>query len=110
MRRESGIKDMKLLMPDPRSSFPYNGKYSFSLKNQLRAPIKNVFCLVIFCDSQTSPIDLNVLKYPGVILPGLAKRVSGSTDASVQKLTTPRRSATPNTRIEFRILDFQIVE
>ena len=95
---------------DYELSFPYNGKYSFSLKNQLRESIKNVFCLVIVYDSQNSPIDLSVIKYPGVIPPGLAKRVSGRTDGSVQKLTTPRRNATPNTKFEFRILDFQIVE
>jgi hypothetical protein len=95
---------------DYEYSFPYNGEYSLSLNNQLKQPVKNVYLLVIFYDSQNSPIDVNVVKFSGIILPGLAKRVSGITDGSVQKLTTPRRSAAPNTKVEFRILDFQIAD
>ena len=90
-------------------AFPYDGAYSFSLKNQLREPVQNVHVLVIFYDSQNSPIDTNLVKYTGMIPPGLAKRLSGKTDGSVQKITTPYRSDTPSTRVEFRILDFEIV-
>lgn len=94
---------------DYELTFPYNGEYSLSLKNQLREPVRNVYMLVVFYDSLDSPLDVNVVRYSGLIPAGLAKRISGQTDGSVQKLTTPRRSATPSTRVEFRVLDFEIV-
>ena len=90
-------------------TFPYNGKYSLSLKNGLREPIRDIYMLVVFYDSQGGPLDVTVVEYPGVILPGLARRVSAKTHGSVQKLTTPRRKGTPSTRVEFRTLDFAIV-
>jgi hypothetical protein len=89
-------------------TFPYDGEFSLSLKNQLRESVGNVYMLIIFYDAQESPLDVSVVKYSGIIPPGLAKRVSGQTDGSVQKLTTPRRSASPSTRVEFRVLDFEI--
>ena len=93
---------------DYELTFPYDGEYSLSLKNQLREPVRNVYMLVVFYDSQNSPLDVNVVRYTELIPAGLAKRISGQTDGSVQKLTTPRRSATPSTKVEFRILDFEI--
>lgn len=89
-------------------TFPYDGEYSLSLKNQLREAARNVYLLVVFYDSEGSPLDVNVVRYSGIIPAGLAKRVSARTDGSVQKLTTPRRSPTPSTRVEFRVLDFEI--
>ena len=91
-------------------TFPYDGGFSLSLKNQLRESVRNVYMLIIFYDAGESPLDVSVVRYSGTIPPGLAKRVSGQTDGSVQKLTTPRRSAGPSTRVEFRILDFEIAE
>ena len=73
--------------------------------------IKNVYCLIIFYDSKGSPIDVDLVEYnKGEIPAGLAKRVSSYVDQSVQKLTTSRRSITPKTRVEIRVLDFQIVQ
>jgi hypothetical protein len=91
--------------------YEYNqwGYYAFSLRNQLRDNIDNVYCLVVFYDSLERPIDVDVVQYFGVIPVGLAKRVTSSVDGSVQKLTTPRGSMIPKTRVEFRILDFRIV-
>lgn len=89
--------------------FPNDGRFSISLKNQLREAVKDVYLLAIFYDSQDSPVDVSVLTFTSLIPAGLAKRVSGRTDGSVQKLTTPSRSATPSTKVEFRVLDFQIV-
>ena len=60
------------------------GKYSFSLRNQLRDNVKNVYCLVVFYDSQGSPIDVDVLEFSGVIPAGLARRVTSEVDESVQ--------------------------
>jgi hypothetical protein len=52
-----------------------------------------------------------------VIPPGLAKRTSGSVDDSVKRLTTPPSkenpylsSFAPATKVEFRVLDFEIVQ
>jgi len=79
------------------------GKYSFSLRNQLRDNVKNVYCLVVFYDSQGSPIDVDVLEFSGVIPAGLARRVTSEVDESVQKLAS-------STKVEVRILDFQVVQ
>ena len=88
--------------------------YSFSLRNGLRESVKNVYCLVIFYDVQGNPIDVDVVQYRGVIHAGLAKRIKDevSSDWSVRKLSTSVNNTgeTIETRIEFRILDFEIVE
>jgi hypothetical protein len=87
-----------------------NAEYTFSLRNQLRDNVRNVYCLVAFYDSHNNPIDFDLVIYREVIPAGLAKRVISKVDDSVQKITTPYGSMTPKTRVEFRILDFQIVD
>ena len=72
--------------------------------------MKNVYCLVIFYDAQSNPIDVDVVRYQGLIPAGLAKRVTSKVDGSVQKLTTQEGSMTPRTKVEFRILDFGIAD
>ena len=86
------------------------GSYTFSLQNQLRENVRNVYCLVIFYDVQGDPIDVDVVQFQGLIPPGLAKRVESSVHSSVQELTTRTGSKTPHTKVELRILDFEIVE
>lgn len=86
------------------------GEYSFSLRNKLRNPVENVFCLVVFYDRNGEPIDIDIVKYRGIIPAGLAKRVTSEVDDSIQELTTSEGSATPHTKVEFRILDFEIIE
>lgn len=90
--------------------YVYNqvGQYALSLRNQLRENVKNIYCLVIFYDAQGNPIDVDVVRYQGSIPAGLAKRVTSSVDGSVQRLTTPYGSMNQRTRVEFRILDFEI--
>ena len=95
---------------DYEYTFPFNGYYSLSLRNLLRKSVKNVYMLIVFYDPQDNPLDVNIIRYSGLIPAGLAKRVSGKTDGSVQKVTTPKRNATPSTRVEFRILDFETVD
>jgi Trypsin-like peptidase domain len=94
-----------------------NGDYTITLRNQLREPVKNVYCLVVFYDRDGNPLDVDMLHHPHVIPPGLGKRSSGSVDASVKRLTTPpsrdnefMSSFAPTTKVEFRILDFEIVQ
>jgi len=86
------------------------GDYALSLRNKLRDNVRNVYCLVIFYDAHGNPIDVDVVQYRGLIPAGLAKRVTSSVDGSVQELTTPAGSASPRTKVEFRILDFEIVD
>lgn len=92
------------------------GDFSFTLRNQLRESVQNVYCLCIFYDKGGNPLDIDVIHYNGVIPPGLAKRVTGSVHESVKRLTSPLvegdhlRSLTPSSKVEFRILNFQTVE
>ena len=88
------------------------GGYAFSLRNRLRASVRNVYCFVIFYDVQGNPIDVDVVQFQGLVPGGLAKRVTSEVDNSVQELTTNTDlgSKEPHTKVEFRILDFEIVE
>lgn len=86
------------------------GQYACSLQNNLREPVKEIYCLVIFYDRVNDPIDIDIIRYRGIIPGILAKRVTSKVDGSVQKLTTLEGYLTAKTKIEFRILDFQIVE
>ena len=95
------------------SSMPfdaYNGEFTISLRNKFREPIKNVLCLIVFYDSNDQPLDVTLIRYNEIIPGGLAERISAETDRSVQKLTTPERSARPKTKVEYRILDFDIAK
>lgn len=87
-----------------------SGYYSFSLRNQLRENVRNVYCLVIFYDAQGEPIEVDVVHFQDPIPAGLAKRVDSKVHNSVQELTTRVGLKTPHTKIEFRILDFGIIE
>ena len=86
------------------------GRYTFSLRNQLRDNVSNVYCLLVFYGSDGGPIDIDVVQYSGTIPAGLAKRVAGGVDGSVQELTTHSGSKTPHAKVEIRILDFRIVD
>jgi hypothetical protein len=85
------------------------GEYAFSLRNQLRENVKSIICLVIFYDKKNNPIDVDFVRYKGIIPAGLAKRVKSEVDGSVQKLTTAPYTMSPRTKIEFRILSFEIM-
>ena len=92
-------------------AFGISGAYTLSFRNQLRESVKNVYCLVIFYDTRGNPVDVDVVRHTGLIPAGLAKRVNSQVDKSVQDLTTDTRSGakSPRTRVEFRILNFEIV-
>ena len=76
-------------------------EYAFSFRNQLREPVEDIYCFVVFYDHSDNPIDFDVINYSKVIPAGLAKRVKSKVDRSVKGLTS---------KVEFRILDFRIVE
>ncbi|MYF54607.1 serine protease [Candidatus Poribacteria bacterium] len=88
----------------------YSGRYTFSLHNRLRVNVRNVYCFVIFYDKQEDPIEVDVVLLRDLIPIGLAKRVTSEVDKSVQLMTTHGDTKTPHTKVEFRILDFEIVE
>ncbi len=84
------------------------GFFSFSLRNQLRDPIKNVLCVVVFYDKDGAPIETHSVAWEGIILPGLAKRMTGQVDGSVQKIAGGDSDAV-RTKIEYRVLYFDLV-
>jgi len=96
--------------------YEIDGRYSFTLRNQLRESVKNVYCMVVFYDRDGNALEADLLRYGDVIPAGLGRRVTGSVHPSVKRLTTPSSrdnqylsSFAPTTKVEFRILDFQIV-
>jgi hypothetical protein len=106
-RSSEGVIGTQFVWDDYMAAVWYiSGEFSFSLRNKFREPVKNVICLIVFYDSNDQPLDANLIRYEDVIPGGLAKRVSGETHDSVQGLTTPQKSARPQTKIEYRILDF----
>ena len=88
--------------------FPY-GLYTFSLRNKLREPVNNVMIAVIFYNPRGEVLDFDLVNYEGTIPGGLAKRVKGEVDDSVQELTSNRGERQPRTKLEYRILYFDIV-
>jgi S1-C subfamily serine protease len=109
-RNTEGVIGHQILWRNKTGTGYTHGEYTFSFTNKLREPVKDVYCLVAFYDEKGQPIDIDVVCYSGVIPPNLAKRVESKVDGSIQHLTTDDMSVEPKTRIEFRILDFQIVE
>ncbi len=93
------------------------GGFSVSAQNNLREPIRNVFALVIFYDKAGQVVECGVIKFEDIVPAKLARRIKGKVDPSVVQLTTPKSkenqyffAAQPSTKIEFRILGFEIAE
>ena len=101
-RSSEGVVGGRLAWDLPGNQF--YGAYSFSLRNQLREPVKNVYCILVFRDAQGITFDVDVVRFNGLIPAGLAKRVTSRVHESIGVLTKWRDSA-----VEFRILDFEIV-
>lgn len=93
--------------------FDFQSGYTFSLRNKSADDVRDVQCLVIFYDRNGRPVEADWVRYPGAIAAGLAQRVSSKVDPSVKRLTTSadgygRYSYSPHTRIEYRILSYEI--
>ena len=86
------------------------GNYSFSLRNQLRENVRGIICLVIFYDRRDTPIEFDLVEYRGTIPAGLSKRVKSEVDGSVRTLTGGGLNEPSRTRIDFRILNFEIAK
>lgn len=99
------------------SSLP-TGAYSFSLVNKLREPVRDIYCIVVFYDLEGKPLDVAMQRYSAPIPGGLAKRINGRVDESVEKLNNPTRAfpyvpdppRRPRGRVDIRILGFQITD
>ena len=95
----------------------HTGSFSFSLLNKQRSSVRKVYCLVIFYDQNGAPIDTVKIRYNEEIPSGLAKRVTGQVEKSVEELNAANRKdnyyyakkSMPG-KISFRILDFELVE
>jgi hypothetical protein len=66
---------------------------------------------VVFYDASGVPIETHEVHFSKVIPAGLGVRVSGeSVDSSVEKLTTSWDSGVASMKLEFRVLDFELVD
>jgi hypothetical protein len=93
----------------PRETLGDDGSFSISLANKLTEAIRDPVVMILFYDNSGHVIDYTVLKYTGVLPPGIAKRVTGTVDPSTKQLTTPPAPMNqfmyddrPKTKIEFR--------
>lgn len=78
--------------------------FSFSVRNLLRQPVKNVTAIGIFYDEQRVPIHVQEIAYNAVIPARLAKRSMVCVPGGVWGIAKSGKE----TRVEFRILDFEI--
>jgi S1-C subfamily serine protease len=92
------------------------GDYSFSIRNKLKQSVANISGVLVFYDTHGEPIDIQSVRYAGVIPAGLAKRMTGHVDASVERLNCPDRNfpylsappRPPKAKVEFRVFDFSM--
>ena len=91
------------------------GVFSFSLRNELRENVANIYGILIFYDPRGEPIDIYRINYQGLVPPGMAKRLKGQVDESVERLNCPKAAGypelpprSPEGKAEFRILDFSV--
>jgi TPR repeat protein len=105
-----GVTGGPILWSDYKS-----GDYTFTLFNNRAENVKNVSCQVVFFDVRGKMIDTDLVRYDGVIPAGLGKRIASKVDPVVHQLTAAEfyfngaMSQAPGTRIDVRIVDFEIV-
>ena len=85
-----------------------DAKFTISILNRLRQPIRNVRVSVIFRDSENMPLEVVEIDCREPIEPGLARRVRGWVDVSIWELTLGWGSE-PLT-YQFRVLGFEVSE
>ncbi|MDE0098303.1 MAG: trypsin-like peptidase domain-containing protein [Truepera sp.] len=84
--------------------YSWSGRYMFSVRNQLREPVRDVICLVIFYASDGLPIETEIVTIRGPIGGNLAKRSEEEGRYRAQEV----RDLTA--RVELRVLDFRLAE
>lgn len=75
--------------------------YSFSLRNRLRQPVKEVYYMVAFYDGDGEPVHVQSRRYSGMIPAGLAKRLSGALEIYTSDLVE---------KVDIKIISFETVE
>ncbi len=75
--------------------------YSFSLRNHLRQPVKEVYFMVAFYDGDGQPVHVQSRKYAGFIPAGLAKRMNGALEIYTSDLAE---------RVDIKIVSFETVQ
>lgn len=87
------------------------GRYSFSVRNRLSRPIRDIQVVVVFYGADDFVVDTDVVRVPGPILAGLGERVTSRVDGSVQQIVAGGAPGTePRTRVEIRVLAFLFAE
>ena len=119
-QRQPGVKpapNSGVTGSDVRWTDNQTGNYTFTVFNNRKSDIKNVTCQVVFYDSAGKTIDTDTVQYAGTIPVGLPKRLTSKVDKSVHEYTAPvdvlsvypqGYQLIPSTRIEVRIIDFEI--
>lgn len=75
--------------------------YSFSLRNHLRQPVKEVYYMVAFYDGDGQPVHAQSRRYSGFIPAGLAKRMNGALEIYTSDLAE---------RVDIKIVSFETVQ
>lgn len=102
-----------------------DSEFSYSIRNYLDVGVCDVSLLIIFYDEKGDVIDYyykrnidwgktlgcpDISPSPAEIIPaGLAKRFQGLVDKSTKKMTTKEYADKPYTKLEIRILNFDIM-
>jgi len=84
-----------------------HGGFTLTLRNQLQEDVRNISAVVVFYDNANQPVEVSLV---GVdfIPAGLARRITGKVNASVQRLTTRDDARRPYTKTEIRVLGFEL--
>jgi S1-C subfamily serine protease len=95
-----------------------SGSFTFTLRNRTKQTVKNITGLAIIYGNDGNAVDFKEFTFQSQIPPGLAKRLTGDFAPSVKPLTTKPiskeygylYSRTPSTKVEFRVLSFDVEE
>jgi len=111
---EEGVVVGELLWDSVTAISGLPSKFSITIRNRLERPIKNIRVLVVFYNAEGETLDYSLVIYEGTIPPGLARRVRGEVDSSVQELTTrsfqARLQKRPESKVEYRVLYYELAE
>jgi hypothetical protein len=94
---------------------PSSGFFSYSLQNKLRDTVRDIVGVIVFYNVEGEPLDVAPIDYKEIIPAGLAKRVTGRVDGSVETLNSPDGwrgpfPLKPKGKVEFRIFDFAVAD
>ena len=109
--KAKALADRKLAGGEVLWADPTSGSYSFAVHNQLSDAVKNLTCQVVFYDRNGNAIQTGHVRSERTIPAGGVQRVRSTVDSSIHTLTiagTPPDTIHPTTKVEVRVLDFDI--